>query len=57
MEPPGRTINWPSLSMEEELIVNLTITDTIRDHQAITFSIKTEKGNIVSEKNNYNLGK
>ena len=33
----------------EELIVNLNITDKIGDHQAITFSIKTEKGNIASE--------
>ena len=33
------------LSTEEELIiVNLKITDKIGDHQAITFSIKTEKG-------------
>ena len=41
------------ISTEEELIVNLKITDKIGDHQAITFSIKTEKGNIASEKNNY----
>ena len=34
----------------EELIVNLNITDKIGDHQAITFSIKTEKENIASEK-------
>ena len=33
-----------------ELIVNLKITDKIGDHQAITFAIKTEKGNIASEK-------
>ena len=39
------------ISTEEELIiVNLKITDKIGDHQAITFSIKTEKGNIASEK-------
>ena len=38
------------MSTEEELIVNLKITDKIGDHQAITFAIKTEKGNIVSEK-------
>ena len=31
------------ISKEEELIVNLKITDKIGDHQAITFSIKTEK--------------
>ena len=45
------------ISAEEELIiVNLKITDKIGDHQAITFSIiKTEKGNIASEKNNYNF--
>ena len=42
-------------STEEELIVNLKITDKIGDHQAITFSIKTEKGNIALEKNNYNF--
>ena len=42
-------------STEEELILNLKITDKIGDHQAITFSIKTEKGNIASEKNNYNF--
>ena len=40
------------ISTEEELIVNLKITDKIGDHQAITFLIKTEKGNISSEKNN-----
>ena len=38
------------ISTEEELIVNLKITDKIGDHQAIIFSIKTEKGNIASEK-------
>ena len=43
------------ISTEEELIVNLKITDKIGDHQAITFSIKTEKGNIASEKNNCNF--
>ena len=40
------------ISTEEELIVNLEITDKIGGHQAITFSIKTEKGNIASDKNN-----
>ena len=30
------------ISTEEELIVNLKITDKIGDHQAISFSIKTE---------------
>ena len=35
---------------EEELIVNLKITDKIGGHEAITFLIKTEKGNIGSEK-------
>ena len=39
------------ISTEEELIVNLKITDKIGDHQAITFSIKTENGNRSSEKN------
>ena len=39
----------------EELIVNLKITDKIREHEAITFSIKIEKGNLSSEQNNYNL--
>ena len=34
----------------EELIVKLKITDKIGDHQAFTFSIKTEKGNIASGK-------
>ena len=38
------------LSTEEELIVNLKITDKIGDHQVITFSIITEKRNIASEK-------
>ena len=38
------------ISTEEELIVNLKITDRTGHHQAITFSIKTEKGNIASEK-------
>ena len=37
------------ISTEEELI-NLKITDKIGDHQTITFAIKTEKGNIASEK-------
>ena len=32
---------------EEELIVNLKITDKIGDHQAITVAIKIEKGNIL----------
>ena len=35
---------------EEEIIVNLKITEKIGDHQAITFSIKTENGNIAAEK-------
>ena len=43
------------ISTEEELIVNLKITDKIGDHQAITFSIKTENGNIASEKKNTTL--
>ena len=43
------------ISKEEELIVNLKITDKIGDHQAITFSIKTNEGNIASEKNIYNF--
>ena len=34
------------ISTEEEQIVNQKITDKIGDHQAITFSIKTENGNI-----------
>ena len=38
------------ISTEEELIVNLKITDKIGDHQGIKFSIKIEKGNIASEK-------
>ena len=38
------------ISTEEELIVNLKITDKIGDYQALTFSIRTEKGNIASEK-------
>ena len=45
------------ISTEEELIVNPKITDKIGDHQAITISIKTEKGNIASEKNNDNFRK
>ena len=40
---------------EEQLIANLKITDKIGDRQAITFSIKIEKGNIASEKNTYNF--
>ena len=39
----------------EELIVNLKTTNKIGDHQAITFLIKTEKGNIASQKINYNF--
>ena len=39
----------PVISTEEELIVNLKIIDNIGDHQAITFSIKTEKGNMAPE--------
>ena len=38
------------ISTEEQLILNLKITDKIGQHQAITFSIKTENGNIASEK-------
>ena len=38
------------ISTQEELIVNMKITDKIEDHQAITVSIKTEMGNIASEK-------
>ena len=41
------------ISTGEEQILNLKITDKIGDHKAITFSIKTEKGNIASKKNNY----
>ena len=41
------------ISTEEELILNLKITDKIGDHQENPFSIKTEMGNVVSEKNNY----
>ena len=36
--------------MEEDIIVNLKIRDKIGDHKEITFSIKTEKGNIAIEK-------
>ena len=43
------------ISTEEELIVNRKLTDKIGDHQAITFSSKTVKGNIASEKNNCNF--
>ena len=35
----------------EERIVNLNLIDKIGDHQAIQYSIKTENGNIASEKN------
>ena len=38
------------ISTEEELIVNLKITNKIGDYQTITFSTKTEKGNISPEK-------
>ena len=57
VKPTGRTIYCMNLviTTEEELIVNLKITDKIGDHQAITFLIKTEKGNISSEKNNSNF--
>ena len=41
------------ISTEEELIVHLKITDKIGDHQAITFSIKAEKGNIAAKKKNF----
>ena len=34
----------------EELIVNLKIREKIGNHQAMTFSIKTENGNRASEK-------
>ena len=43
------------ISTEEELIVNLKITDKIGDHQAITFPIKIENRNIASEKSSYNF--
>ena len=43
------------ISTKEELILNPKITDKIGDYQAITFSIKTGKGNTASEKNNYNF--
>ena len=43
------------ISTEEELIVNLKITDKIGDHESITLSIKIEKGNIAYEKNSYNF--
>ena len=43
------------ISTEEELIVNLKITHKIGDHQAIKYSIKIEKGNMASEKSNYNF--
>ena len=43
------------ISTEEKPIVNLKITDKLGDHQAITFSIEPENGNISSEKNNYNF--
>ena len=48
MRPPDRTGSGHIYL--EELIVNLKITGKIGDHQAITFSIKIEKGNIASEK-------
>ena len=35
---------------DKELIVNFKITNKIGDHQAIAFSIKTEKGNIALKK-------
>ena len=44
------------ISTEEELIENLKIADKIGDHPAITFSIKTEKRDIASEKK-YNIGR
>ena len=43
------------ISTEEELIVSLKITDKIGVHQAITFSIKTEKGNITYQKKKLQL--
>ena len=43
------------MSTEEDLIVNLKITHTIGDHQAIPFWIKKEKWNIASEENNIQL--
>ena len=56
MKRPGRNIILDLvISTEEELIVKLKITENIFDHQAITFSIKTEKGNIASEKYNNNF--
>ena len=43
-------ILYLALSTGEELIVNLKIIDKIGDHQAITFSFETGKGNIASGK-------
>ena len=40
---------------EVELVVNQKITDKIGENQAITSSIKTENGNIASEKNYNNF--
>ena len=42
------------ISTEEELIVNQKIIEKIGDHQAIQYSIRTENGNIASEKKHYN---
>ena len=41
------------ISTEEELIVNLKITDKIGDHEEIQFAIKSENPNIAPDKNNY----
>ena len=46
-EEPEKPENKPENSLK--------ITDKIGDHQAITFSIKIEKGNTASEKNSYNF--
>ena len=43
------------ISAEEVLIVHLQIIDKILDHQAIQYSIKTEKKNMDTEKSTYNF--
>ena len=48
-------ILYLGISTEGELIANLKIIDKIGDHQAIQYSIKIEKRNMASEKNNYNF--
>ena len=43
------------ITTEEALLVTLQIKDKIGDHQAIQFSLQTEKEETITEKTNYNF--